>query len=147
MKKWVAIGIVAIAAVIAYAVNGFGGIDEKVIPAEARVIEFDERTDADYKAFHRFVTSIETGTPDWIRVITHTAEGEPTIGDVKYDGKRVQFTIDTTQGMLNGKKIETYTCKPDLQKTIDGRTTVYNFNDCNNKSGVLTLFYEPTDSK
>lgn len=147
MKNWIRAGI---AIFLLATVSGCNSIDEKAVPSEAREIESPYRGEIEKKHdfYHQFVDNLKQGNPDWIRITSHTAEGDPIIADVKFDGKIVEYTSDASQDKFGSGKITKFTCEPKLTlRTDEHGTDIYNFEDCNGRSEPATLFYESAKTK
>jgi len=144
MKKWMKAGG---AVLLLVTVSGCNSIDTTAVPSEAREIEEPNYDSAEkrHEFYHQFVDNLEQGKPDWIRITSHTAEGDPIINDVKFDGKIVELTADTSKDKFGKGEIIKFTCEPELTAEADehGNTT-YNFTDCNDRSEPATLFFENT---
>jgi hypothetical protein len=92
--------------------------------------------------FMKFVENVNQGTEDKIRVVRYTTEGDPLLHDLKYDGKIITSTLDTTRDEFGNGSGSTATCKSIDVKETDGRTD-YTLSGCdktNRDNSILVVW-------
>lgn len=79
--------------------------------------------------FEKFVTNVEKGTIDKIRIVNYTHEGDPIFQTLEYDGKEISYFSDSSNDKFAGKDKGIYsdTCKKiikdiheDIRYTLHG---------------------------
>ncbi|HEK9101299.1 DUF4362 domain-containing protein [Bacillus pfraonensis] len=80
--------------------------------------------------FEKFVTNVEKGDRDKIRIVNYTDEGDPIFQTLEYDGKAISYSLDSSYDKFAGKDERIYsdTCKKvikDIREDIR-----YTLHDC-----------------
>ncbi|MBY0147898.1 DUF4362 domain-containing protein [Neobacillus niacini] len=92
--------------------------------------------------FMKFVENVNQGTEDKIRVVRYTTEGDPLLHDLKYDGKIITSTTDTTRDEFGNGSVSTATCKSiDVKETDE--STDYTLSGCdktNRDNSILIIW-------
>jgi Domain of unknown function (DUF4362) len=68
----------------------------------------------DIENLHRFlsfITNVQQGSEDTIRVVSYTEEGDAILHDVEFDGKEIHYILDTRRDGFGPRTIEERECK------------------------------------
>jgi Domain of unknown function (DUF4362) len=91
--------------------------------------------------FLSFITNIQQGSEDTIRVVSYTEEGAPILHDLGYDGEVIHSILDTRRDGFGPGMIKERECKSvDIEK--GEKRTNYSLADCGlNKDdySILTI--------
>ncbi|MGD6843982.1 DUF4362 domain-containing protein [Bacillus infantis] len=61
--------------------------------------------------FFSFITNIQMGSEDTIRVVSYTEEGAPILHDLEYDGQVILSILDTRRDGFGAGMVEERKCK------------------------------------
>lgn len=91
--------------------------------------------------FLSFITNIQQGSEDNIRVVSYTEEGAPILHDLEYDGKVIHSILDTRRDGFGPRMVKERECKSiDIEKGEKRKN--YALTDCGwNKDdySILTI--------
>ncbi|MBC6975210.1 DUF4362 domain-containing protein [Bacillus sp. Xin] len=85
--------------------------------------------------FEKFITNVEKGDRDKIRIVNYTDEGDPIFQTLEYDEKEISYSLDSSYDKFAGKDKGIYsdTCKKvikDIREDIR-----YTLHDCKKETG------------
>ncbi|MBO1580243.1 DUF4362 domain-containing protein [Bacillus sp. XF8] len=85
--------------------------------------------------FEEFVTNVEKGEIDQICIVNYTHEGDPIFQTLKYDGKEISYTLDSSHNIFISKDKRIYfdTCKRIIKDTREDIR--YTLHDCAKEVG------------
>ncbi|MGD6858228.1 DUF4362 domain-containing protein [Bacillus infantis] len=61
--------------------------------------------------FFSFITNVQKGSEETIRVVRYTEEGAPILHDLEYDGQVIHFILDTRRDGFGPRTIEERECR------------------------------------
>lgn len=95
--------------------------DEDIVDTHSEITNVEK--------FRAFIKNVNEGQKDEIRVVRYTIEGDPMLHDLKYDGKQISSTTDSTRDEFGSGEISTATCQSiDVIETSAG--TEYRLAGC-----------------
>ncbi|SEA98503.1 protein of unknown function [Thalassobacillus cyri] len=91
--------------------------------------------------FEKFLSSLDAGKKDDIRITSYTTEGDPIFYNLKFDGEKIHYTYDITMDAYagTGKGIREAECA-DIASTKTEGERRYELSGCNSNAGESFLF-------
>ncbi|SFB07907.1 MULTISPECIES: DUF4362 domain-containing protein [unclassified Bacillus (in: firmicutes)] len=89
----------------------------------------------------KFITNVEKGLKDKVRLVRYTIEGDPIYHNIDYDGENLDYTVDNSEDEYGAGEVENYICKKiEMQETSTQMT--YSLNGCPDSMEILTISYD-----
>lgn len=88
----------------------------------------------------KFITNVEKGLKDKVRLVRYTIEGDPIFHDFDYNGENLVYTHDSSEDEYGSGEVETFTCKK-IEKQETSTQTTYTLNGCPDSMEILTISY------
>lgn len=97
--------------------------------------------------FQFFLQSVEKGNPDHVRIIQTTVEGDPVYQDLRFNGKTIEYTFDTSEDKFagSGRGKHSTTCKG-FKAQKNERGTEYVLEGCGSAIGRTFSFVVRDDT-
>lgn len=89
--------------------------------------------------FHAFSKRLSHQQKDEIRIIQRTIEGDPIYKNIRYDGKKYEYTHDNREDAYGSKEVTTDTCG-DFRVIETNTETTALLEKCENRIDSITLF-------
>ncbi len=91
----------------------------------------------------QFLSNVEQGNKDQIRLTSYTIEGDPIITEMIYDGKVIHYKYDTRKDAFGTQKLYEKTCEAKFIKNIGPKSESYLLGNCDGARGMVEIFHLP----
>ncbi|WP_051353082.1 DUF4362 domain-containing protein [Thalassobacillus devorans] len=94
--------------------------------------------------FEKFLSNVDAGKKDEVRITTYTIEGDPIFYKLEFDGEKIHYTYDNTMDAYadTGKGIREAECA-DIVSTKTKGERRYELSRCNSSTGESFSFVVP----
>ncbi|MEH7110628.1 DUF4362 domain-containing protein [Bacillus sp. JJ1764] len=99
-------------------------------PSSTDVVETHGKI-TNYSKFKEFLEDVTNGKNGEVRVVSYTNEGDPILHDLKYNGKNIKSTLDTTRDEFGEQKVDVTTCEA-IKKNKEDNKIEYQLSGCKN---------------
>ncbi|PSL31057.1 uncharacterized protein DUF4362 [Planomicrobium soli] len=113
-----------------------GGCQEKVEPEDIVVERHSELENE--KRFTAFLTNVQQGKADKIRITSFTTEGDPIYQDLDFDGSKLKMIVDYTEDKFGSGEIIEMACTA-IKETETAERTDYVVEGCSDTDGDYLL--------
>lgn len=88
---------------------------------------------------HTFYENVLNGVLSDLRIVHYTIEGDPIVTDLKYNGKTMKVTHDSTRDKFGSGEIETTKCSGLIEEVTHTNTTYFAVDCSDGHSGMLEI--------